>query len=132
MFVLTDHYQKLEEAGYNAKYLRQRENVYGDLWNVPCSENEIVSQNGEIWNNQGKKIFKGYHWTERLFETYIYFKLGDGESIIKESFHLWRVSLAGGKINDKKSIFKENKSKLTELKQLTPDEFGDMLPNYVE
>ena len=79
-----------------------------------------------------KKTFKGYHETERLLETYNYFKLKGGETVSGQFLSPWERSFASGLTIDTKNSFKEFKSKSNELKGLPSDECGNMLPHYFE
>ena len=62
-----------------------------------------------------KKTFKVYQNSERLLETYKYFKLKDGESVIGQFPPPWKKSPARGiTIDQKETTIKEYKSNLNE------------------
>ena len=106
LYMHMDQYQKLKDAGYVGNKLRQRKNDYGDggIFNGLC---HVVKRNlcytiAKYGPLNEKKIFKGYHDTERLLETYKFFKLNDGETVIGEFRNPWKRSLGRGRTIDKK------------------------------
>ena len=82
----------------------------------------------------GEKLtFKGFHDTNRLLNTDKFFKLKAGETV-NDKFPLsLEKSFAHEITIDKKETpVKYFESNFSELKRLAPDEFGNLLPYYVE
>ena len=131
-----DLYQKLKEAGYGGKNVRQRKIDSGDdgtfygLFLTPkmklCYTIYIYEY---IWEPQ---TFTAYHDSERSLETYNYFKLKDGETV-NGNFPLpWKRSLGHPLTIDNKeeTPIEEFKSKLNKMKRQPPREFQSMNPYY--
>ena len=94
---------------------------------------ELCHKKGKYGKLKEKKTFKSYHDSEKLLETYEYFKLRHGDSVIGKFHRPWERSLALEVIIDKK----ENtemcyKSNLNGRNRLDPDVFENLLSHFFE
>ena len=73
-----------------------------------------------------KMTFRSFHDTERLLNTYEFFKLKDGKTVNREFPLPWKRSFAYGKtlIKKIKTTIEDFISKLNELKRRSPNDFG--------
>ena len=129
--------KKLQEVGYIGKNWGQGKldcrngSLFDGLFHAAKIELCYTIDKYGILNDNKK--FGGHHDTERLPENFRFFKLRDGESVIRKLPCPWKRSFARGlTIGKKETIIKESMSNLNEIKRLPPDELGNMLPHYVE